>query len=262
MPGLLRKKAPLLGAFFIAWLFSPALQAFCPPPPAGLPQVRVERVVDGDTLRLQDGRSVRLIGINAPELARRGQPAQPHALAARQYLAQLVAASGERLYLQAGRQARDRYGRSLAHLYDRQGGSLEAQLLAAGMGWQVVVAPNTAQAACLQRAERQARAQRLGVWRQPQWLQPAQLQRGGFALIAGRVQRVERNRGGLWLEMGELVVRIARPRAAEFAAIDWPALQGQRVEVRGWVVERRSVAAGRARWQLSLEHPLLLQPVR
>lgn len=100
------------------------------------------------------------------------------------------------------------------------------------------------------------------MWRQPQWLQPAQLQRGGFALIAGRVQRVERNRGGLWLEMGELVVRIARPRAAEFAAIDWPALQGQRVEVRGWVVERRSVAAGRARWQLSLEHPLLLQPVR
>src|SRR5688572_9719706 len=35
-------------------------------------RVRLERVVDGDTLRLDDGTRVRLIGINAPEIAHDG----------------------------------------------------------------------------------------------------------------------------------------------------------------------------------------------
>lgn len=53
----------------------PAL-AFCPLP--GKPeQVRVQQVVDGDTVRLVDGRSVRLIGINTPEIGHGGVAASP-----------------------------------------------------------------------------------------------------------------------------------------------------------------------------------------
>ena len=75
----LTKKAPLTGAFFFFWLISFSLQAACPIP-GKLPTYNVRKVVDGDTLRLVDGRSVRLIGLNAPELARKGRP---KALAAR-----------------------------------------------------------------------------------------------------------------------------------------------------------------------------------
>ena len=42
-----------------------------------LQNVEVARVVDGDTVRLRDGRSVRLIGINAPELAHNGRTTEP-----------------------------------------------------------------------------------------------------------------------------------------------------------------------------------------
>ena len=61
------KKASLVGAFFVSVFCLPA-HALCPAP-GKLPQAKVQRVVDGDTLRLADGRNVRLIGLNAPELA-------------------------------------------------------------------------------------------------------------------------------------------------------------------------------------------------
>src|SRR5690606_38338142 len=115
-----------------------SVQAFCPAPER-LPQVAVAQVIDGDTLRLTDGRSVRLIGLNTPELGRKGRVAEPLADAARNHLQQLVKASDGRLGLRMGREARDRYGRVLAHAYDVQGNNLEAALLAQGLGFFVAV---------------------------------------------------------------------------------------------------------------------------
>ena len=65
--------------------------------PGTLPLVGVAKVVDGDTLRLVDGRSVRLIGINTPELGRDGRKAEPFAVAAQRRLRALVEASNGRV---------------------------------------------------------------------------------------------------------------------------------------------------------------------
>src|SRR5690606_11632579 len=75
---LLRKKASRWGAFFVFGLLASPVQALCPAPGA-VPQVQVKQVVDGDTLRLTDGRRVRLVGINAPELS--GAQRTPEAFA-------------------------------------------------------------------------------------------------------------------------------------------------------------------------------------
>lgn len=80
---LLQRKASLVGAFFMAAICAMPAQAFCPLP-VKPQQVAVRQVLDGDTVRLGDGRSVRLIGINAPELGRKGRPSEPYAEAARQ----------------------------------------------------------------------------------------------------------------------------------------------------------------------------------
>ena len=40
--------------------------------PTSAPAVVVKQVIDGDTVRLADGRSLRLFGVNTPELGRRG----------------------------------------------------------------------------------------------------------------------------------------------------------------------------------------------
>ena len=101
------KKASLAGAFFVPaiWLSAVQAQALCPAPQP-LSYTQVERVVDGDTLRLKDGRSVRMIGLNAPETGKTGQSAEPFADAARKRLQSLVALSVGRVGLLPGKQTK------------------------------------------------------------------------------------------------------------------------------------------------------------
>lgn len=258
----LLKKASLVGAFFVFGFYYEVALAFCPAP-GKLPSVKVQRVVDGDTLRLADGRNVRLIGINSPELGRQGRSAEPFAEAARKRLQALVAASEGQVALQLGRQAKDHYGRTLAHAYDSQGRNLEAQLLAEGLGYWVAVAPNLALVACQQAAERRARETRTGLWQRSPVQAAKQIARGGFALVQGRVQRVERNGGGVWLEMEDALVLHIAPRAVDnFDLRAVQSLAGQQVEARGWVVDRAKrggLRAGQARWMLPLTDKSMLE---
>ena len=260
----LLKKASLAGAFFVPviWLSTAQAQAYCPAP-ASLVQVQVQRVVDGDTVRLKDGRSVRMIGLNAPETAKKGHSDEAYAVAARQRLQALVTASDGHLGLVLGRERKDHYGRTLAHLYGADGENLEAQLLAEGLGFQVGVAPNVDLVACQQAAENSARQGRLGLWRQSPVQSVAQLKRAGFALISGRVSSIERNHGGIWIELqGSLVLRIAPDLANIFDTALLSGLQGRTIEVRGWVQDRSKrggLKIGQARWLLPLTDPGMLK---
>lgn len=253
------RKASILGAFFVSVLASLPARALCPLEGPS-EQVRVASVIDGDTLRLQDGKSVRLIGLNAPEIRHRGQPAEPYAEAARRRLQALVDADDGYVKLQRGLQAKDAYGRLLAHAFDRQGRNLEAVLLEEGLGYFVAIAPNTALAGCHQPIEREARQARKGLWRDLSPVSPRDLRQGGFALLKGRIERVETNRSGVWLEFdGPLVVQIPSQALEHFEEGFLDNLSGRRVEVRGWVVDRKGrVRSSQARWLIKITHPSML----
>lgn len=254
-----------MGAFFIGLLLCIQVHAACPRP-AGLPIYDVERVVDGDTLRLTNGRSVRLVGLNTPEFSHQGRAVEPFAVKARQRLEELVSANDDQVALQVGVPARDHYGRMLAHAYDRHGRNLEEQLLAEGLGYQVAFAPVTGLVACQQAAERSARKSALGLWRDSAWLTPEQVTYGGFALVRGKVLRVERNRGGIWLEMGSSLVLQVKPKL--FSQFDIESLQdlaGRTIEARGWVVDRSrrsQIKPGQARWLLPVSAEVMLEVVQ
>jgi len=261
----LLKKASLAGAFFVSAIWLSGAQAFCPAP-AGLASVTVQRVVDGDTLRLSDGRSVRMIGLNTPELGKQGRGDEPFAVAARKRLQALIDASGGRVGLRPGKQAKDHYGRTLAHIYSASGANLEAQMLADGLGFQVAVAPNVDLVACQQAAERSARNTGLGLWRQSPVLKAEQIQRSGFAVISGRVSKVQRNRGGIWIELQDaLVLRVAPNLVGQFDNARLQALKGKQIEARGWIVDRSrrgGLQSGQSRWLLPLTDPAMLQTPR
>jgi endonuclease YncB( thermonuclease family) len=261
----LLKKASLAGAFFVSAIWLSGAQAFCPAP-AGLTSVTVQRVVDGDTLRLSDGRSVRMIGLNTPELGKQGRSDEPFAVAARKRLQALVDVSGGRVGLLPGKQVKDHYGRTLAHIYSTSGANLEAQMLADGLGFQVAVAPNVDLVACQQAAERSARKAGLGLWRQSPVLKAEQIQRSGFAVISGRVSKVQRNRGGIWIELQDsLVLRVAPNLVGQFDNARLQALKGKQIEARGWIVDRSrrgGLQSGQSRWLLPLTDPSMLQTLR
>ena len=261
---LLMKKASLAGAFFVPAIWLSGAQAFCPSP-GGLTQISVQRVVDGDTLRLSDGRSVRMIGLNTPELGKQGRSDEPFAVAARKRLEGLVAASDGQVGVVPGKESKDHYGRTLAHLYGADGANLEAQMLAEGLGFQVAVAPNVDLVACQQAAERSARQARLGVWRQSPVLKAEQINSSGFAVVSGRVSKVQRNRGGIWIELQDaLVLRVAPNLSGQFDLAALERLKGKQIEARGWVVDRSrrgGLKPGQARWLLPLTDPAMLQAI-
>ena len=66
-------------------------------------------IIDGDTFRLTNGDTVRLIGIDAPELS------QPGGVLSREYLAHLIV--GKPITLERGPEDRDKYNRLLRFVY-------------------------------------------------------------------------------------------------------------------------------------------------
>ncbi|HCJ29646.1 MAG TPA: nuclease, partial [Pseudomonas sp.] len=111
--------------------------------------------------------------------------------------------------------------------------------------------------------ERQARYAGKGVWRQSPVMSADRLRRGGFALVRARVDRLEANRGGVWLELdGSLVLQIPRQSVAAFAD-SLADLPGKEVEARGWVIDRKGRAdlSRQARWLMKISHPSMLAPL-
>jgi micrococcal nuclease len=230
--------------------------------------VQVVKVVDGDTLRLKDGRSVRILGVNAPEVAYPNKPGQPLGEAARAAAQAFVAASKQRVYLSFETLYQDRYGRSLAHVYDARGRSLGAELLASGMAIAIAVPPNMAQADCLYSYELQARRAQLGVWSNSYWIASSKQLRTsdrGFRVVRGKVLGVDIDRSA-WLTLeGNLAVQVSRKnwrhvtnaQGRAFGASDWQTLKGQTVEVRGWITTPRTKVSA-AKKQRRPYRPLLL----
>lgn len=250
--GLLRK-ALLWGAFCV-WAFSAteALAEVCTGDRRDLLGT-VREVVDGDTVVLADGRSVRFIGINTPERSRDERPAEPLADDAHAALVTRLAAVGNRLALRFDEEREDRYGRLLAHPFYPNGDSVTVDLLRQGFGMAIAVSPNLAYQDCYRAAEREARRTMRGVWALPHYQarDAAALDASatGFQRIRGRLDHIGFSRDTLWLQIGPLGIRIHKDHLAHFRRWNFHALQGREMIVRGWVVWRK----GRPR--LNLTHP-------
>lgn len=124
--------------------------------------VRVKYVNDGDTVQLADGRSVRYIGVNAPEIDHARQTAQPFAVEARALNAELVASQTVRL--EYDREPLDDYGRTLAYVFLRDGSMVNERLLRSGLAFCLFTLPNVKYESRLLAAQRAAMQSGRGMW--------------------------------------------------------------------------------------------------
>ena len=113
---------------------------------------RVERVIDGDTVIVENAR-VRLAEIDAPELS------QPHGPEAKMALADMI--TGKRVTVTYTR--RDRYGRLLATIHLGHT-NINLTMVEAGHAWRYRYARKTGMIA---EAERSAMARKCGIWSNP-----------------------------------------------------------------------------------------------
>ncbi|MEV0460614.1 thermonuclease family protein [Catellatospora methionotrophica] len=143
-------------------------------PPAGAQPVRVDFVLDGDSLQVtaeQPGAVIdvtapvqlRLLGIDAPESHGADGSPQCWSATARDELKGL-APSGARLWLLPDRQQLDPYGRHLVYAWTDGGRFVNGELAARGAVRELAIRPNLAHQADLHDAVEQARAQRRGLW--------------------------------------------------------------------------------------------------
>ena len=126
----------------------------------------VRRVIDGDTVELADGRLVRYLGIDTPEVRRRiGDDwivdPEPLARAAMEANRELV--EGKAVRLEYDVQTHDRYGRTLAYVYvdDRM---VNEALLETGYAQVMTIPPNVRYAQRFRAAVKAARNARRGFW--------------------------------------------------------------------------------------------------
>ncbi|MFP5511477.1 MAG: thermonuclease family protein [Alphaproteobacteria bacterium] len=215
--------------------------------------LRVTAVLDGDTLELEDGRRVRLAGIEAAKPPRNANPADgrvwPLAEAATRALSEL--ALGHRVILHGPAPA-DRHGRLLAHLVREDGLWLQSALLVRGLA-RVHTRPDArAYAAELLAGEDAARTAGRGLWRSRVYsvrdaAHPDELarDRDGFQLVEGVVLAISKSGGEAWLDFGtdwrsDVTVHIGRAAMREVTrvGIDPLSFEGRRVRVRGWITLR------------------------
>ena len=221
-------------------------------------QAEVAKVIDGDTVKLRDGRMVRFIGINTPEVGYDGAPSQAYAEEARDELKRLLGASAH-IGLRYGKELKDRYQRTLAHIYLADGRSVESYLLSQGLAAQVIVPPNVFQLECYRRAELEARQAGKGVWSdlyKTKSVLTLPKEAKGFQVVSGKIERIKETKQSIWLNFtrrpGEgwregVAVRISRDDLGYFPGWQWKDLQGKQLTVRGWLYQYRKQQVIRVR---------------
>lgn len=121
-------------------------------------QIRVERVIDGDTVLLSNGKRVRYIGIDTPEKS------APFYEQAKKLNRELV--EGKNVVLEFDVETLDKYGRLLAYVYADKI-FVNAELLKKGVALVYTYPPNVKYASYFVELQKKARQEGVGIWSLP-----------------------------------------------------------------------------------------------
>jgi endonuclease YncB( thermonuclease family) len=218
---------------------------------------RVDRVIDGRSFALDDGREIRPASLEVPPAA----ATSPAGQASRAALAALIAGKTVTLGGALGGArgdaagAPDRYGRTVAHVFiagKAPPRPIAHALLAAGHARVAAESGDPACAAELYSHEREARIAKLGLWGDPQYaiLDSGNLTglvagRGRFSVVEGKVLSVRESGGTIYVNFGRrwsqaLTDTISKRQERIFtgAGLTPKALENRRLRVRGWIEVR------------------------
>ncbi|MGZ5623024.1 MAG: thermonuclease family protein [Methylobacter sp.] len=212
---------------------------------------RVKTVYDGDTVVLEDGRKIRLLGINTPEVQHRDKPADAGGEEAKRWLIDKL--KNSKVRLEIGAEKTDKYGRTLAHLFTEKKEHINLQLVAEGLAAVSIYPSEQYYVDELVKAQEQAEQAKLGIWGRPEY---AAIPVGsltedghqGWTRLVGKVANINRARKSIYLEFSpEFEARIENKWLDLFPDVN--GYLGKTIEVRGWLNKR----AGRL--SMLIRHP-------
>lgn len=213
----------------------------------------IVEILNTESLLLEDGRAIRLVGALGPRVQTRWAEAMGLKETLTKALEKLVL--GKQVHLRLGARDRDRYGRLLAHAFLGSGDNqtwVQEDLIRQGLAMAYSFPENRSCVRRLQQTEAQARAEQAGLWgkgvfRARDAADPDSMKSlsYSFQIVEGQVADVADKRGRVYLNFGadwrsDFTVAIAASHRKAFdgSDIDLLALAGQRVRVRGWLKPR------------------------
>lgn len=129
---------------------------------------KVTEVHDGDTLTvvtktffgfILKTEKIRLVGIDAPELAQ-----EPWGRRSKNYLRKIIRESDGKVRIEFDVQHRDKYGRILAYLWDKNGNMINYLMIRNGYAMVYTIPPNVKYADLFVEAQRLSREEKKGIW--------------------------------------------------------------------------------------------------
>ena len=124
--------------------------------------VKVKRVIDGDTFEAEDGEKIRLLGVDCPELAHFGKPAEYFGKESTEFSRQNLEGKTVKLVKDSLNKDRDKYGRLLRYVYINKQ-DFSWLLIEEGYGYALTTYPISKRDE-YERAQNDAREGRRGVW--------------------------------------------------------------------------------------------------
>lgn len=223
---------------------------------------KIAHVYDGDTVKLTDGRKLRLIGINTPERGRDRRPDEPFYLEAKNQLRQIINKNHNQVKIVFGEDKQDRYKRYLAHLFTMDNENITATLIKNGMGFTVAIPPNVHLLGCYQNAERHAQKSKRGIWGHTVSrainIHSLKKTARGFHRVNGTVDRVGESRSSFWLNLNsksglKFALRILKKDLPHFNTFHPKDLINQQITARGWIYKIKGEQ------RMTIHHPVSLQ---
>ncbi len=201
---------------------------------------KVAYVYDGDTIKLENGEKIRLLGIDTPEVASHYRKAVAGGNIAQKWLRQKL--KDQSVYLEYDQEQRDKYKRVLAHVFLENGEHLNVALVKEGLAIVNLFPPNLRYKDELLAAQKTAQQQQLGMWAMKRYqLTSADKVRkvSGWKRYQGTVQSIKNNRKYVRLFINKkLNIRIAKQNLYLFPELE--SYIGQTVEIRGWLSGKKS----------------------
>ncbi len=211
----------------------------------------VKKIYDGDTVQLDDGRKIRFLGINTPEISHRGKQAEAGGQEAKDWLIKKLAHTRVRLELDA--EKTDKYGRTLAYLFDENNELINLSLVQQGLATLSIYPPNLLYVNELMAAQKQAEQNKRGIWALADYAvmpfsQLAEVEHSGWMRLSGKVLDIRTTSRFIYLIFSsQSDARIESKWLPLFP--DIKSYLGKTLEVRGWPNRRE------AHFSVLIRHP-------
>lgn len=215
---------------------------------------QVKKVFDGDTILLSNGKKVRFLGINTPEVESRNKPTQAGGAEAKRWLTKQLL--NKKVRLEKDVEKKDKYDRLLAYIFTEDNRHLNLELLERGLATVSIYPPNIKYTGVFVAAAKLAEDKGLGIWGYAEYelKQAVDIKQGrfkGWQRVVGKVQNIRRTRKNVFLKLTDgFSVQISKKMLKSFP--DLGAYLGKQVEVRGWIRRKK------ARYSMFVRHPSAL----